>query len=61
MDYIDEHNVLHNQIDRLTEIMDRVNTRLQGRQNQQPRPYKPYIQRGRGHRNFLSYNRGKGN
>ena len=37
--------------------------RPQGRQNQQNQPYKPYIHRsrGRGHRNYFSYDRGSGN
>ena len=30
----DECKMLDNQIDRLTEVMDRMHTRLQGRQNQ---------------------------
>ena len=40
-----------------------MNTRLHGRQNQQNRPYNPYIHRGRGRgkRNYPSYDRGRGN
>ena len=40
--------------------MDRSNTKQQGRQNQQNRPYKPYFHGGRGrpHGNYLSYDRG---
>ena len=44
----DEYKLLYNQIDRLTEVLDRMNTRPQGRQIQQSQPYKPYIHTGRG-------------
>ena len=61
----DEYKLLNNQIDRLAEVMDIINNRPKGRQNKQKRPYKPYIQRGRGHRDYPSYDRdydrGRGN
>ena len=61
----DECKLLNNQIERFAEVMERINTRPQGTHNQQNRPFKPYIHRGRGHRNYPSYDkghdRGKGN
>ena len=39
----DEYKLLNNQIDRLTEGLNGMNIRPQSRQNQQSRPYKPYI------------------
>ena len=57
-----KHQLLNNQIDRLTEVWDRMNTRSQCRHTQQPRPYKPYVHRGkgRGYRQFCRYDRGMG-
>ena len=43
----DGHKLLHNQIGKLTEVMDNMKTMPEGRQIQQNRPYKPYIHRGR--------------
>ena len=56
----DEYELLNDQIDRLTEVIDRMNTRPQDQQTQQSRPYEPYIHCGRVrcHRNCLSYDRG---
>ena len=47
-------------MDRLAEIIDRINAIPQGRQNQINRLYKPYIHKGkgRGYRNYPSYPRG---
>ena len=59
----DEHKLLHNQIDRLRNVSDGMNIRVQCRKTQQSRPCKPYIHggRGRGYRQFPNYNRGRGN
>ena len=63
----DEYKLLINQIESLAAVMNRMNTGPQGRQNQQNESYKHYIHcsRGRGHRNYPSYerviNRGRGN
>ena len=54
----DEYSLLNNQIDRLAEVIDRLNTRLKGKKNQQNRPYNPFIHRDRGHRHYPSYDRG---
>ena len=40
------------------EAIDKTNTTHQGRQNLQNTLYTPYFHRGRGHRNYLIYNRG---
>ena len=39
----DEYKLLDSKIDKLAEITDKMNTRPQGRQIQQNKPYKPYI------------------
>ena len=53
----DEYKLLDNQTDRLVEVMDKMNTRPLGRQIQQDWIYKPYIHRGRGCRNYPSYDK----
>ena len=53
----DEIKLLDNQIDRLAEVIDKMNTRPQGSQNQKTRPYMPQLHRGRGHRTCPSYDR----
>ena len=50
-----KYKLLDNQINRLGEVMDIMNTRPLGRQNHQNRPYKPYIHRERCHRRYPSY------
>ena len=52
---------MDNQINRLTEVMDKMNAIPQGRHNQQNIPYKHFIHRHRGHRDFSSYDRSRGN
>ena len=54
----DEDKLMDNQIDRLEEVLEKMNTRPLGRQNQQNRLYKPYIHRGRCCRNYSSHDRG---
>ena len=39
----DEYKFLDNQIDRLAEVIHKINTRSLGRQNQQDTPYRLYI------------------
>ena len=55
----DECTLLDNHIDRMAEDIDKMNTRPQGRQNQQNTLYKLYIKRGRSrhHRNYPRYDR----
>ena len=49
-----EYKLFDKQTDGLAEVMDKMSTRCLGKQRQQNRPY---IHRGRGHRNYLSYDR----
>ena len=44
---LDRYKYLDNQIDRLTEVKNKMNTRSQCSQTEENRPYKPYIYRGR--------------
>ena len=56
----DEYKLLYNQIDRLTEVLNGINAMPQGKQIQQSQPYKPYIHRGRGYRQFPIHDSNRG-
>ena len=50
----DEYKLLENQTDRLSEAIDKMDTRPQGKQNRFCKPYIPRC-RGRGYRNYPSF------